>query len=245
MKRFLPLVFLLIFPSVVLAAPPSPDSYRIYLQAVNETVLPEDVTLAADIMAQRLAGFEGVRVILEVDLEVRIMVINAEITPAEIIEIVTQVGLLELVGFEEASAYLPEPGACLMTEGQTLYEDVPLCAAETAQADDFERYEAAFSGDFVEVAVAEQNMNGTDDWLIRFVLTEEASESFGEYTQAHIQDYLAIVLDGQVISVPKIQGQIIGEGVIQGDFSQADAKHLARVLTSGALPVQFEVVRVE
>lgn len=244
MKRFLPLVLLLIFPSGVLAAPPVPDKYTIYLQPVG-VALPDEVRQSADIMAQRLAGFERVRVILDGDIDIKIMAINADVTPEEIIQTVTQVGLLELVGFEEASAYLPEPGKCLMTEGQTLYGDVPLCAAETAQADDFEVYEAAFSGDFIEISLAEPGTYGTDDWLIRFVLTEEASESFGEYTQAHIQDYLAIVLDGQVISVPKIQAQIIGEGVIQGDFSQADANQLARVLTSGALPVQFEVARVE
>ncbi|HEX2267876.1 MAG TPA: protein translocase subunit SecD, partial [Actinomycetota bacterium] len=49
-----------------------------------------------------------------------------------------------------------------------------------------------------------------------------------------------IVLDGVVQSAPTVQAAITGgEGEITGDFSEAEAKNLAVVLSSGALPVEL------
>ncbi len=54
-------------------------------------------------------------------------------------------------------------------------------------------------------------------------------------------DYLAVVLDGQVISFPAIdQGAITGGSAqITGNFSQDQATNLANVLNYGALPLTF------
>ena len=51
---------------------------------------------------------------------------------------------------------------------------------------------------------------------------------------------LAIVLDNRVISAPTVQSAITGgQGVITGNFSADEAKNLAVVLNSGALPVEL------
>jgi preprotein translocase subunit SecD len=50
----------------------------------------------------------------------------------------------------------------------------------------------------------------------------------------------AIVLDGQVISAPTMNGVITnGQAQITGDFTQAEATSLATSLKYGALPIQF------
>lgn len=57
---------------------------------------------------------------------------------------------------------------------------------------------------------------------------------------------MAIVLDGVVQSAPTVnQPQFSGGVDITGNFSESEAKDLARVLKSGALPVRLEVQAVQ
>jgi preprotein translocase subunit SecD len=54
---------------------------------------------------------------------------------------------------------------------------------------------------------------------------------------------LAIILDGKVQSAPVIKGHIPGgKGVIEGNFTADDAKDLALVLRSGALPAPLSII---
>src|SRR5207302_11108413 len=59
---------------------------------------------------------------------------------------------------------------------------------------------------------------------------------FGSFTGAHVGDNLAVVLDNKVQEVAVIKEQIHDSGVINGRFSEQEAKDLAMVLRSGALP---------
>ena len=54
-------------------------------------------------------------------------------------------------------------------------------------------------------------------------------------------DLFAIVLDGSVISAPRMTGRIVdGNAQIEGDFTQASATSLATSLRYGSLPIAFE-----
>ena len=73
------------------------------------------------------------------------------------------------------------------------------------------------------------------------------SKMFGQYgkTQSPLDD-LAVVLDGKVISFPRIQGAIEGgQAQITGNFDQNSATSLANVLSYGALPLSFHQQSVE
>ena len=71
--------------------------------------------------------------------------------------------------------------------------------------------------------------DGTDDF------TEISRALFGTEKQ------FAIVLDGQVISAPTMNGVITnGQAEISGDFTEAAAESLATSLKFGALPIAFE-----
>jgi len=82
-------------------------------------------------------------------------------------------------------------------------------------------------------------------WETDFVLTQDAAKRFERFTEANINNRLAIVLDGQVMSAPVIQNRISDNGRITGASSQQDAADLALNLTAGSLParVQFEEER--
>ena len=69
-----------------------------------------------------------------------------------------------------------------------------------------------------------------------FNLTGEGGRRFGAFTGSHVGDNLAVVLDNKVQEVAVIKEQIHDTGVINGRFTEQEAKDLAMVLRSGALP---------
>ncbi len=71
---------------------------------------------------------------------------------------------------------------------------------------------------------------------VRFFLTGEGGRRFSTFTKAHINDYLAVVLDNRVREVARIDSEIGDTGEITGNFQQQEAKDLSMVLRSGALP---------
>jgi preprotein translocase subunit SecD len=77
-----------------------------------------------------------------------------------------------------------------------------------------------------------------------FNLTDEGAKVFADYTAAHINGFLAIVLDKKVISCPTIASAIpSGTGRISGNFSLDEANQLAIYLSYGSLPIPLKVVR--
>ncbi len=71
---------------------------------------------------------------------------------------------------------------------------------------------------------------------VSFTLTSEGGRKFGEVTAANIGRQLAIVVDGKVRSVARIDNRITTDGSIHGSFTQQETRDLALILRSGALP---------
>jgi preprotein translocase subunit SecD len=76
---------------------------------------------------------------------------------------------------------------------------------------------------------------------VGFSFRGEGAARFGKLTGENIGKRLAIVLDGVVKSAPVIQERISSQGRITGNFTLEEAKDLALVLRSGALPVPVDV----
>src|SRR6056297_2086977 len=72
---------------------------------------------------------------------------------------------------------------------------------------------------------------------------EEGKELFTELTGDHVDERIAIYIDGNLISAPTVNEKITGgTAQITGDFSIDEAKELARNLNAGALPVPIELI---
>jgi preprotein translocase subunit SecD len=83
-------------------------------------------------------------------------------------------------------------------------------------------------------------------WRVVFNLNKGGSKKFGDATTRLIGKQLAIVLDGTVQSAPTVQSAITGgQGEITGNFTAQEAKNLAVVLNSGALPVELQRLNVQ
>jgi preprotein translocase subunit SecD len=81
------------------------------------------------------------------------------------------------------------------------------------------------------------------EFVVDFELDTAGAKTFGDFTSKNIGKYLAIVLDGKVISCPSIHSAITeGKGQITGNFTNDSANNLAIQLRYGALPVPLKVV---
>jgi len=78
--------------------------------------------------------------------------------------------------------------------------------------------------------------------LVSFTLTPDGAKRFSEYSSKNIGKILAIVLDGEVISAPRINGVISDQGQIEGQFTREEANSLVLQLKYGALKVPLEVI---
>lgn len=73
--------------------------------------------------------------------------------------------------------------------------------------------------------------------------TTDGARIFGDYTLSHVNGYLAIILDKQVLSIPQISEPITnGQAQISGDFTLEEANALAIQLRYGALPIPLRIV---
>jgi preprotein translocase subunit SecD len=80
----------------------------------------------------------------------------------------------------------------------------------------------------------------SDDYEINFSLKKAGADKFGAWTGAHINEYMGVVLNGEVKSVAYIKSQIYDQGQISGRFTKNSAEDLALTLRSGALPAPIE-----
>lgn len=81
-----------------------------------------------------------------------------------------------------------------------------------------------------------------EDYQITFLLTPEGAQKFGAWTGAHINDYIGVVLNGEVKSIAYIKSQIYDQGEISGRFTKQSAEDLALILRSGALPAPVKII---
>jgi len=98
------------------------------------------------------------------------------------------------------------------------------------------------TGDKLSNAKAGYDSNG--QVVVQFSFNSEGAALFEKITSENIGKQLAIVLDGEVKSAPVIKSAISGNGVIENIGSLEEAKDIALVLQTGALPVNLEIQEV-
>jgi protein-export membrane protein SecD len=83
----------------------------------------------------------------------------------------------------------------------------------------------------------------TGEPVVSFRFNIKGAQRFGQVTTDNVGRALAIVLDNEVISAPRIQTPITGgQGQISGRFTVQAANDLAVLLRAGALPAKMTIV---
>jgi preprotein translocase subunit SecD len=80
--------------------------------------------------------------------------------------------------------------------------------------------------------------------IVTFTLTRAGGRRFAQETRQHVNDFMAIMLDGRVFRQPPVIRSEIGRnGQIElGSASLQEAQDLALVLRAGALPAPLQIV---
>ena len=92
-------------------------------------------------------------------------------------------------------------------------------------------------------AEVRQDSNLGTAWYVSIEFSATGARIFGEITDQNVGRHLAIVLDGNVKSAPRINERIMqGSAQITGQFTYDDARDLAIVLRAGALPAPVAVL---
>ena len=103
------------------------------------------------------------------------------------------------------------------------------------------RRRALVTGDQLIDSQVSSDQNGAPAVSFRFDST--GGRRFAKATQDNVGKPFAIILDGKVISAPRINEPILGgSGIISGSYTTASANELAILLRSGKLPVELKVV---
>ena len=102
--------------------------------------------------------------------------------------------------------------------------------------------DAFMTGEALENAVAGRDPQ-FNQAQVQFELSRTGGRRFAQFTGQHVGDYLAILLDGQVMSAPVIRDRIGSRGQIDlGAAPIEEARDLALVLRAGALPARLRVM---
>ena len=152
-------------------------------------------------------------------------------SPKQVEDLVGQAGRLDFVplGSTPAQAGQKLPATTLNT---------PCSASVTVNC-------VAFSGDAVSSATIGADAAGQR--AVDFTLNDKGKQLFADYTASHIGQYFAVVLDGNVITAPVIQGSI-PNGQVQvtsgqmGGYPLAEAQNLVTILSYGALPYPLQEI---
>ncbi len=92
-------------------------------------------------------------------------------------------------------------------------------------------------------AEVQADPNSPGSWQVTIEFNTVGTRIFGEITEQNVGKFLAIILDGNVNSAPRINERIPGgRAVITGQFSIEDARDLVIVLRAGALPAPVRIL---
>jgi preprotein translocase subunit SecD len=100
-----------------------------------------------------------------------------------------------------------------------------------------------FTGAELNRAEVQADPNSPGNWQVGIEFNAVGARIFGEVTEQNVGKLLAIILDGNVYSAPRINERIPGgRAVITGQFTVEEARDLAIVLRAGALPAPVAVL---
>ena len=103
-------------------------------------------------------------------------------------------------------------------------------------------------GTDVDDAKAVFDSQGGQGWIVQMDFTSDGGKKFSDVTgklaaNQPPQNQFAIVLDGAVVSDPRVSQQLNGgSATISGGFTQQSAEDLGNMLSYGALPLSFKIV---
>ena len=209
--------------------------------AADVKIDPEKMATTRKIIENRVNGLGVTEPVVQLQGTRRIIVeLPGLEREEEALATIRQTGLMEFI---DAGSNFLAPGTTVLTDyvqGQPIAE-AP--ATPQISADGQPIYHTVMTGEALKDAYrGSDNTKGYVEYLIGFELNPDWATFFSDYTGTHVGQFLAIVLDKQVISCPSIETRIPdGKGTITGKFTREEADALAVQLRYGALPIALRI----
>jgi preprotein translocase subunit SecD len=163
--------------------------------------------------------------------------------PARVKEIIQSTAMLTIQEVKDMNPY-PTPEAVLQAKGGILPEGTEILKSVDRRTEaGGESYYLLAKAPIVTGRDLRSSHVGTDENGrpdVGFTLKADGAQRFGRFTEAHVNDGMAIVLDHKIITVATIQSKITDSGRIVGRFSQQQANDMSLELRSGALPASIK-----
>ncbi|HEX9972961.1 MAG TPA: protein translocase subunit SecD, partial [bacterium] len=238
------------------------------VQALLEADLPEGAQVdteamntAVQIVENRVNGLGVNEAVVQQAGDRRIVVeLPGETDPERALATIKQTGLLEFVDFSDIpaeQAYIMEGQTVLTDYGQSVSVGSLPTPTEDTKAGAISETSEITSTDIISPTLpvfhtvmtgatlknVQVTTNQLGEYEVAFELYPDGAKIFSDYTSSHIGTILAIVLDKQVISAPRINTAITdGQGIITGSFTQETSNALAVQLRYGSLPIPLKIV---
>ena len=215
----------------------------------NTSVDANSMRAATGIVENRVNGLGVTEAVVQQAGDRRIVVeLPGETDPERALETLQQTGLLEFVDLSELSdaEVFALENATIKTDFGISEDQDPISSSEgiTATEEISPTFHTVMTGAELKNVFVDTDQQG-GGYQIGFELTSEGAKIFRDYTSNHVGDILAIALDKQIISAPRIQSAITdGKGVIQGNFTAESANDLVVQLRYGSLPIPLKVVEI-
>ena len=220
------------------------------VQALLEADLPPDVEVTKEnmqtarrIIEDRVNGLGVSEAVVQIAGDRRILVeLPGQRDPEQALSTIKDTALLEFVDFGDLSNQ--EASLLYNTKINTDYQTSSDLNESDSLSSEGPVFHTVMTGASIKQVGVSKNALGK--YLVVFELTPEGSQIFKEYTTNNTGKLLAIVLDNEVISAPRIEEPITaGRGSISGNFTAETANNLSIQLRYGALPVPLKVVQTE
>ena len=200
---------------------------RVVLQAEEANPSAEDLSAARSVIENRINEFGVSEPLIQTSGDNRVVVELPGLTSAD------QERALDLIGQQAVLEF-----RLVRSEAQNLPDS-------ELSLDDLEP--TAFTGEILSNASSDFNrMGGTTlpGAMVLFDIQREFASDFGQFTGSNIGRRMAIVLDGNIITAPTLQGRISDSGQITGIDTIEEASNIALVLRSGSLPINLQVEEI-
>lgn len=154
--------------------------------------------------------------------------------------------VVELPGVTDVEEAVAAIGETPLLEFKLVNPEMVATTSTSTASSTSEFLDTGLTGRYLESAALEfAGGNGgqlANEAVVSVTFTSEGADLFQTITTEYTGQNLAIFLDGELMSAPRINEPISGgRAIISGGFSADEARSLARNLSFGALPVPIEL----
>lgn len=213
--------------------------YRADVSLIPETEVRDSMEILRDVIERRVNLFGVSEPLVQVER-------NSILAVGEREERL----IVELPGVTDVEEAIRLIGETPLLEFKLLNSNFTLPENESDPLPDDIFIDTGLTGRFLKNAQLEFGSTGqgalSNEPIVLIEFDSDGADLFAELTRNNVGEILAIFLDGETISLPVIQQEILGgRATISGSFSPDEARDLVQNLNFGALPVPIELLSTQ